>query len=355
MARILIVDDEPRVRRILGHLLKRSGYACSYACDAAGAERHLEEQPCELMLCDVNMPGESGLELVRRLHRTRPDLAMVMVTAVDDPSVAELALASGAYGYLLKPLERNTVLITVANALRRRKLEIEQRAHRRELVRTVEERTRALRLSREETIHRLSRAAEFRDNETAEHNQRMSHYCKLIAARLGMEDARCEQIRLASVMHDVGKIGISDQILLKPGRLTPTEFEHIKSHPEIGHRILRDSSSPLLQLASTIALLHHERMDGAGYPAGLSGAAIPLEGRIVAVADVFDALTSKRCYRDALPVGQAIELLRQGSGTHFDPEIVQCFLGAMDDVLLIMERHADRESQRSCPRAGGSD
>jgi putative two-component system response regulator len=206
---------------------------------------------------------------------------------------------------------------------------------------SLRERTQELNFSRDETIHRLARAAEFRDNETAEHNQRMSHYCKLLAERYGMSTKRCEQIRLASVMHDIGKIGISDLVLLKPGRLTDEEFTLIKTHTEIGYRILSGSRSPLLKMGAAIAYTHHEKYDGSGYPRQLAGDEIPIEGRIAAVADVFDALTSNRVYRDSWTVDQTLELIVREKGGHFDPLFVDIFLESMDEVLKIKERHAD--------------
>ena len=347
MARILIVDDEPRIRDALGRILEGIGHECTRAASASQARDELRTSRFELVLCDINMPGESGLDLARHVLSEHADVAVVMATAVDDADVAETALELGAYGYLIKPTGRNELRITVSNALRRRDLELGHRDHERQLETAVEERTRELRLSREDTIQRLSRAAEFRDNETAEHNQRMSHYCRLLAERLGMDAGRCEQIRLASVMHDVGKIGVSDLILLKPGKLTDDEFAQIKTHAEIGYRILSGSSSPLLELAAAIALTHHEKVDGSGYPRGLCGEAIPLEGRVAAVADVFDALTSNRVYRDAWPVERATDLLVRDRGSHFDPKIVDLFLDSMDDVLRIRRRHADQDPEAS--------
>jgi HD-GYP domain-containing protein (c-di-GMP phosphodiesterase class II) len=206
---------------------------------------------------------------------------------------------------------------------------------------SLHQRTQELNSSRDEAIHLLARAAEYRDNETAEHNQRMSHYCKLLAERYGMDAERCEKIRLASVMHDLGKIGVSDLVLLKPGKLTDEEFTLIKTHTEIGYRILCGSRSPLLEIAAVIALTHHEKYDGSGYPRQLAGEEIPIEGRIAAVADVFDALTSNRVYRKSWSVDQTLALIVREKGSHFDPLCVELFLNSMDDVLEIKRRHAD--------------
>ncbi|MDE3225110.1 MAG: response regulator [Nitrospirota bacterium] len=360
-ANILIVEDEDATRRLLGRLLEGYGYTCTLAADAQEARRQLGKQEFALILCDVNMPGESGLDLVRQILKEYPRTAAVMVTGLDDPQLANMALESGAYGYILKPFETNEILINIANALRRRRLEIENQAHREHLEQMVRERTaelrqaitrlqgaeQSLRLSQEETVQRLAIAAEFRDNATAQHIRRMSHYSALLARRYGLAEERCELIRIASPMHDIGKIGTPDHILLKPGLFTPEEFDAITRHTEMGYRILEGSDSELLRLAATIALTHHEKFDGSGYPKGLVGEAIPLEGRIVAVADAFDALTTKRVYKPAFPPDQAMDIMRQQRGTHFDAALLDTFLASMDDVLLIKRQHNDPGDTRS--------
>ena len=347
-SRILIVDDEDATRRLLGRVLEGHGYACTLAADAHEARLRLENDQFDLMLCDVNMPGESGLQLLKHVLREYPDTAAVMVTGLDDPQFANIALETGAYGYVIKPFESNEVLIDVANALRRRRLEIENRAHRDQLEQMVLQRTGALRHAlrglehaAEETIRRLAIAAEFRDDETARHIQRMSLYCALLARLSGLDPERCELIRIASPMHDIGKIGTPDHILLKPGKFTPEEFKVMTRHTDIGHRILFGSEAELLKLAATIALTHHESFDGTGYPRGLVGDAIPLEGRIAAIADAFDALTSKRVYKPAFPVEQAVDLMRSHRGKQFDPPLLDIFLGSISQVVAIRNQHAD--------------
>jgi putative two-component system response regulator len=265
-----------------------------------------------------------------------------MVTAHDDPHLVEQALDLGAYGYVTKPFKGNEILINVANALRRRRLELENRRHRRELEETVAARTTALREAivelehfHEETIRRLSAAAELRDFETGQHIDRMSRYGALLAEKVGLDSHRVELMRIASPMHDVGKIGIPDRILLKPGSLTTAERRLMESHTEVGYEILRGSEAELLKLAATLAWTHHERVDGTGYPRGLKGDEIPIEGRIAAVADVFDALTSTRPYRAPLSVPDALDLMRAGRGTQFDEEVLDHFLDAFDEVLAI--------------------
>src|SRR5918992_3050234 len=309
--RILVVDDEEPIRRVIARLLQRNGYECETAGNAEEAMLLLKEGDFALVLTDMDMPGTSGLDLINQIAAAFEDISTVMVTGMDDAKLASAALKIGAYGYIIKPFEPNEILINVMNALRRRALEIENRSHRLRLEQMVRERTaelweaiarleraeKDLRVSREETVQRLSIAAEFRDDETAQHIQRMSRYCALLARAAGLDSETCELIRVASLMHDVGKIGIPDNILLKPGKLSPEERTIMQQHCEIGYRILADSRSDLLKTASDIAWTHHERIDGSGYPNGLTGEEIPLDGRIAAIADVFDALTSDRVYK----------------------------------------------------------
>ena len=355
MAHVLIVDDEKGVRDLLRRVLEADGHTTATAPDVATARDELRRDRFELVLCDVNMPGESGIDLVRDALSEHLDLAVLMVSGMDDPQLAETALELGAYGYVVKPFRTSELTIAVANSLRRRRLEIENRAHRERLEQMVLERTRALRgavadlerkerelqLSREETIHRLARAAEFRNEETGRHIERVSRYCFLLAERLGLEPDRCELLRLASPLHDIGKIAIPDRILLKPGALTADEERQMHAHAELGYRMLADSGQPLLELAALVARTHHERFDGRGYPRQLAGESIPLEGRITAVADVFDALTTDRVYRRALAVDETVPLLRAGSGTQFDPVVLEAFLESLPLVLAIRREHSD--------------
>lgn len=356
-AAILIVDDDEPIRRMLGRLLEEHGHRCTLAVDAHDARRHLDTTEYALILCDVNMPGESGLDLIRHVLQDHPHTAAVMVTGLDDPHLASVALDFGAYGYLVKPCKANEVLINVANALHRRRLEIDNQAHRERLEQMVLARTRALRQaierlkhaeqdlrhSREETIQRLALAAEFRDHVTAQHLRRMSHYCALLARRYGLDEERCELIRIASPMHDIGKIGTPDHVLLKPDKLTAEDYEIMTHHPDTGYRILSGSDSELLNVAATIAWTHHEKFDGSGYPRGLAGDAIPVEGRIAAIGDTFDALTSRRLYKPAFSIAQAVDLMGQGRGRHFDPGLLDLFLNGKgtDEVLAIRNRYAD--------------
>ncbi len=348
-AHILIVDDESAIVGLLVRILERGGYSCGSVASAPEAQELMREREYDVVLSDMDMPGGSGLELISRLRREYPNVATMMITDLDDPLLATAALEVGAYGYIIKPFEPNQVVINVANALIRRQLEIENRSHRARLERMVKDRTnelwtavaklehveQQLKLSQEETIQRLAAAAEYRDNETSRHIDRMSRYCALVAETLGGSPERVETLRLASQMHDVGKIGIPDNILLKPGPLTEEERGTMQRHAEIGYNILCDSQSELLNLAASIARTHHERYDGGGYPLGLAGTAIPIEGRIAAIADAFDALTSVRVYKEAVPMNEAIEIMKTERGSHFDPDLLDYFFSSRDSIVAI--------------------
>ena len=356
LKRVLIIDDEEPIRRLLGYMLQSHGYESVLASDAREARLRLAETSFALILCDVNMPGESGMDLVRNVLALYPHTAVIMVTGLDSTVLANAALDMGAFGYIIKPFEANEVLINVANALRRRRLEMESRLYRENLEDVVKTRTMALqqalqwleksekelRLSREETIQRLAIAAEYRDSATAQHIQRMSHYCELLARRYGLSAERCDLIRTASPMHDIGKIGTPDHVLLKPGKFTQAEFNVIAQHAEIGYRILAGSDAEILNVAATIALTHHERWDGSGYPRKLKGEAIPIEGRIASIADAFDALTTARVYKPAFDFDHAVDLMSKHRGEHFDPELLDVFLASLNEIKRIHEEYADR-------------
>jgi putative two-component system response regulator len=345
LARILIVDDEPAIRSALQRLVKADGHVTAVAADAEEARMHLARDAYELVLCDVNMPGEGGLGLARDVLSDGGSIAVVMISGADDPRLAETALELGAYGYVVKPFREGEIVIAIANALRRRRLEIENRAHRDGLEQLVAERTAELQRSREDTIRRLARAAEFRDTETGRHIERVSEYSFLLATSLGLTPERAELLRLASPLHDIGKIAIPDGILLKPGRLSTDERRAMESHTTLGHALLSGSGEPLLDFAAELAWTHHEQFDGSGYPRGLAGENIPQAGRIVAVADVFDALTSTRVYRQALPVEDVIASIRGGRGAHFDPVVVDALCSAIPQALAIRKTHADVENR----------
>ncbi|HKI91004.1 MAG TPA: HD domain-containing phosphohydrolase [Gaiellaceae bacterium] len=338
--RILCVEDDLQVRRLITRLVSAAGYDCAGAGDAREARDLLDREPFSIVLCDIGLPGESGLELLREVSGRSPDVAMLMVTGRDEPEIAHVALELGAYGYLTKPFAENALRINLANALHRRRLEIERRSYEETLEATVALRTAELRESVSrleaseaelrkaycETVDRLGRAIEYHDGTTGAHVERVASYAAAIAHRLGIEPERAELLRLASPLHDVGKLAIGEHILAKPAALTRDERCEIEQHTEAGYRLLAGSGNELLDLAATIARSHHERWDGAGYPHRLAGEEIPLEGRIVAVADVFDALTSDRPYRPGLTSAEAREHIVAEAGTAFDPRVVSAFL-----------------------------
>lgn len=338
---ILVVDDEEPIRELIGRILDREGYRHKKAVSAEEALDYLSQEEYALLISDMNMPGKTGMDLLDEVNTIYRDLAVLMATAVDDRNVAIQSLSLGAYGYIIKPFNRNELIINVTNALRRRKLEIESRIHSEQLEALVLARTEEVRQSRAETIHKLARAAEFRDNETAQHTIRMGHYCEILGTGAGLPEEMCRNLKIAAQLHDVGKIGISDTILLKTGKLTKSEFEEIKKHPEIGYRILKDSKSDILNLGAEIALTHHEKYNGSGYPKGLRGDGIPIVGRLSAICDVFDALTSKRVYKAAMTVDEALEILEQERGEHFDPELIDIFVANFDKILKVKEQFKD--------------
>lgn len=335
MARILVVDDEPYVVEVLCRWLESEAYSCDRAGSAEEALDSLGREPFELVVSDIGMPGMSGLELLIEIGQRYPSVAVLMQTAVDDRGTAIAALHQGAFGYLIKPLEEQEVVIAVANALERRRLRLLERDYRDALERAVRDRTQEVQRAREEISLLLVTISEFRDVDTGAHVRRMGLYAEALARALGWDDTVIEQLRLAAPMHDVGKIAVPDSILLKPGRLSRIEFEEIKRHADVGARILSGADLPLLRLAREIARGHHERWDGTGYPDGLRGEDIPAAARLVAVVDVYDALTNDRVYRDALEESEALELMHAGRGTHFDPHIFDAFVTILPEIRSI--------------------
>jgi response regulator RpfG family c-di-GMP phosphodiesterase len=456
-ARILAIDSDPATLEMVGQVL-RGRYDCELTSDVADARKRLIEGGISVVLCDIQMPGESGLALVEDLAVANEMTAIVPVAGTEDPTLVGHALELGVYGYLVKPFSPGQLLITTETALRRLEAEAMERARRRRLQETIQaaidrapipifvkdmerryllasqfahevmrqepgamigrtdaemhtpatemviaegdlqvleneeasiremtieilgrERTfltvrfpyigvdgnlagivgvsteitaqreaeqvqrdlagaraRAvaeLRSSRQEALERMAQAIELHDSEVGRHVNRMARVTSYLASQLGLGDEEIQLIRAAAPMHDVGKVATPEAILRKPGPLAPEERAEMKRHTEIGHRILSGSESALLQMAARIALTHHERFDGSGYPQGLEGEEIPIEGRIVAVADVFDALLSDRPYRPKLGIDEAIEVIRDGRGTQFDPEVVDVLLAQSDAIV----------------------
>lgn len=361
--RVLVVDDDQPTRHALTRILEGAGHRCEAAAGAAEARAKLAAEPFALVLCDVYMPGGSGFELIAEIRSGAADTATLMVSGEDSQAVSARALELGVYGYVVKPFRPSELLINVANALRRKQLESENREYRadleakvaartralREAVTTLHHSTEALRRSREETIRRLSRAVEFRDADTGSHIERMSRYCELLARRVGLDP---HTMLVASPMHDIGKVAISDGVLLKRGALNRDERRGMERHAATGRDILAGTGSALLELAAEIAWTHHERFDGSGYPSGVRGDDIPLEGRIAAVADVFDALTSDRPYRRAFSMEVALDMMRAERGTHFDPDVLDPFLDSMEEVTAIRDSPPQRLFEAETARAG---
>jgi putative two-component system response regulator len=335
--RILIVDDEDCNVVLLERMLSREGHeAVTGERSSARALELCAEHPYDLVLLDLHMPAPDGFEVLRQLEDERFGSPSVLVLTADTTEQAkQRALSMGASDFVTKPFDAIEVLLRVRNLLHTRTLQSRLEEQNHDLERSVAIRTQQLADSRAETIRRLSRAVEYRDPETGDHIERMSGYCALLARRVGLDS---EAVLMASPMHDVGKIAVPDRILLKPGPLTAEERRDMERHAQVGYELLTGSDSELLELAATIAWTHHERFDGSGYPRGLVGEEIPLVGRIAGVADVFDALTSDRVYRPALPLEEAAEAMRQARGSHFDPLVLDKFFDSLDEAMEIRAR-----------------
>ncbi|MGB6007993.1 HD domain-containing phosphohydrolase [Castellaniella sp.] len=320
---LLLVDDESTNLQVLRHTLQ-ADYRLLFAKDGPTALSLVAKDRPDLILLDIMMPGMSGYEVCAALKRddvTRP-IPVIFVTALNEASDEQKGLELGAVDYIAKPFSPPIVQARVRTHL--------------SLVQATE-----VRETRLQIIRCLGAAAEYRDNETGLHIVRMSHYAWRLAREIGYSDEAADELLHAAPMHDVGKIGIPDGVLLKPGKLDAAEWAIMRQHPIIGARIIGEHPSGLLRLAASIALHHHEKWDGSGYPHGLAGPSIPQAARIVALADVFDALTSIRPYKPAWPVDEAMDHIRQQSGRHFEPALVEAFERCLPDILIFKERWAD--------------
>ncbi|NOQ35686.1 MAG: response regulator [Methylococcaceae bacterium] len=341
MKTIVLIDDVQLNLTLLWHLVKRiDGYNSVSFLDPQEALAWCIENEYELVIVDYMMPEMNGIEFIKELKGcpAKKDAPVLMVTANDQIDVRYTALEAGATDFLNKPIDKTEFMIRVRNMLALRSHERKLADKAQWLADEVEKATKEIREREDELIHRLSKAAEYRDPETGSHIKRMSWYSKHIAAQLGFSSVEQALILEAAPMHDIGKVGIPDAILLKPGRLDSAEFELMKEHAKIGYEILSGSASQLMQMAADIALTHHEKYDGSGYPNGLKGEDISIYGRIIAVADVFDALTSSRPYKKAWPTEDAMNYLKENSGKHFDPLCIDAFFKKWDEVLEIRDR-----------------
>ena len=335
---ILVVDDVPGNIDLLSEVL-RDQYHIRVATNGEKALKIVySDAPPDLILLDIMMPGLSGLELCRRL-KANPDrrrIPVIFVTAMCSIEDERLGLETGAVDYITKPISPPVVLARV-----RAHLALYDQT--RELERMVHQRTLELSISRQQIIRRLGRASEYRDDETGNHVLRVAHYARLIAETCGLGQRAASIIFSTAPMHDVGKIGIRDAILLKPGKLDAPEWEVMHRHPLMGAEIIGRHDSELLDTARTIALTHHERWDGKGYPSQLKGEDIPLEGRIVAIADVFDALISVRPYKPAYSIADSLKIMDAQDGSHFDPALMAAFRKTLPRILEVVEEYADEK------------
>ena len=367
-SKILIVDDESLNIDVVRRHLQIGGYSNIISTDHSGQALPLMglHRP-DVVLLDIQMPGISGLEILTaiRADNVLSQTPVIILTGSSNPETKLVALNTGATDLLSKPVHGGELLVRLGMVLKAKAYQDHLYQYSEVLEQAVQRRTAELEASRLELIHCLARAAEFRDDDTGKHVLRVGRYARLIAAQLGFSEAELDILEPAAQLHDIGKIGIADSVLLKPGRLTAAEIEimqkhcgfgrwiaapisepeglMIRKHTEIGARIMESGCSPILDMARRIALTHHEHWDGSGYPIGLAGEDIPLEGRITAVADVFDALSSKRPYKPAFPLKKCFTILEEGRDSHFDPRILDAFFARRDEIIQVQIDAADSD------------
>ena len=360
-SRILVVDDEDRNLRLMEAMLLPLGYQVILAQNGEEAFEKVKETPPDVILLDVMMPKMDGFEVAQRLKSNEETriIPIVMVTALREVEDRVKALEIGVNDFLSKPVDKIELRATVASQVQIKAYHDHMKNYQAELTSEVARRTEQLRqaldrieVASRETIHRLSRAAEFKDQDTAAHILRMSRYSEAVSRQMGLGENVTRWIIDAASMHDVGKIGTPDHILLKPGKLDPDEWEIMKEHTLNGGRILEGADMGFVRMAEVIALTHHEKWDGSGYPRGLKGKQIPLVGRITAIADVFDALTSSRPYKAPFSVEKSFAIILDGRGTHFDPDVVDAFFAIKDEILSIKEKYKDKGESLLVKTAG---
>lgn len=341
---ILVVDDDTSAQNMIKRILVQSGYGVRTALGGEKAYAAVSESVPDLIILDLSMPGIDGFEVARHL-KSNPEtreIPIFLITGLASSENHVKALDIGINDFLSKTAEPEEILARTRSLLKIKQLNDQLNNHRISLERTVDLRTEQLKNASLEVIWRLTAASEYRDNETGAHIKRMSHYSAAIARNMGLRKKTVETILYSAPMHDIGKIGIPDGILLKGGKLNAEEWRIMKGHTIIGANILKGSKIGFVRMGAMIALTHHEKWDGSGYPSGLKGRQIPLAGRIVALADVFDALTSKRTYKDAYSVQESNRIIKEGRGKHFDPEVVDVFFAIQDEILQIKELFADQ-------------
>ncbi len=348
-SRIVIIDDQKLGRVLLQRLLSSMDpkFQIIDFENPLEAMDWIANHPPDLVLTDYSMPQMDGVEFTRRLRMLPKchDIPLVIVTGIEDREIRYQAFESGATDFLIKPIDHQECRVRIRNLLTMHHQHkfIAKRAQ--ELEHLVEQATLNVRIREQETLMRLAKAGEYRDEETGNHIIRMARYSRLIAEALNLTEQECQMIEMAAPMHDIGKIGISDTILLKPGKHTENEFEQMKKHTVIGYEILKDSPSEFLQMGAVIALGHHEKYDGSGYPKGLSGQDIPLQARIVAIADVFDALTTVRPYKKAWTLQDAFDYIRSEKGKHFCPDSIDAFFTNQNKILEVYTSLRDEEDK----------
>lgn len=355
LASVLLIDDDPYVLESVSTFLRHHGYSVSAFDDAQQALAGHGWEGADVVLTDINMPEMTGMELLERVRALAPEIPVILMTAYAELNVAINSIKMGAYDFIVKPYQPEYLLHAVDKGVNYRKLVQNEKNYKRVLEDTVQERTRQLddalsflKNVNIEIIDRLTTAAEFRDDDTGTHIARIGLYAGKIAEIMNMPADFIESVSFASSLHDIGKIGIPDSILLKNGRLTAYEFEIIKTHTVIGARILSGSSYPVIQMAASVALTHHERWDGTGYPNGLKGEAIPIEGAIVKIVDHYDALRSKRPYKPPFDHRTAFRVITEGDDTtspeHFRPDLLEAFVEAAPALEEIFDTHLNRNS-----------
>jgi len=347
---ILIVDDQPQNIELLEAYLAPQGYEIVKAANGEEALGKLSGNQIDLILLDVMMPGMDGFEVTRRVRQDDKNrlLPIILVTALRETEDRVKGIEAGCDDFLSKPVDKMELLARVRSMLKVKAYNDLMSNYQKELESEVTGRTEELKHAFEkikaaslETIYRLSMAAEYKDKETGAHIKRMSLYSAAVTRRMGLTESTIETILYAAPMHDLGKIGIPDLILMKPAKLDPVEWEIMKQHTVIGAKILQGSDAEFIRLGETIALSHHEKWDGSGYPNSLKGIEIPITGRITAIADVFDALTSKRPYKEPFSVEKSLAIIREGRGSHFDPDVADAFFAIQDEILTIKKQYDD--------------